>query len=424
MHTPTHRTASAPIALLAGLALGLGGCAQSTRTTAQQEPAPAPAAEPTPPTDDQRQYDPYAHASGNLTGSATIAVAQDPWAQERPADAMDVYRRAFNTELPAAFGDGSPPETYNIDRVTDTDVGSDFDPDVSADGSFIVFASTQHHPSADIYLKRAGRNVITQLTSDPGHDVMPSIAPDGQRVAFASNRSGDWDLYVVSLDGAKPILVTGDSAHELHPSWSPDGTRLVYSRLGPTSGRWELWVVEVDNPSQRSFIGYGLFPEWAPVAGTGDNGADRILFQRSRERNARSFGIWTIDYADGKSFNPTMIASSGEQALINPTWSPDGQFVVYASVPNPGEWAQGEQYARPQTADLWMVDAFGRGRISLTRGASVDIMPTWAPDDRLYFVSNRGGHENLWSMDARPAVLAARQSIEDRNSATVSVPTE
>lgn len=425
MSTPKS-TRMAPASLSAALAVALlAGCAQ-TSTQSTQSPATQPQAQPAPrQSDDQRQYDPYAHAATNLSGSATIAAAQDPWSRdENYANALDIYRRAFNTELPAALADYNAPESYNISRVTETDVGSDFDPDVSSDGSFVVFASTQHNPAADIYLKRRDRNVITQLTSDPGHDVMPAISPDENRIAFSSNRAGNWDIFVVSLDGAKPILVTGDAAHELHPSWSPDGRFLVYSRLGTTSGRWELWVVDVDNPSIRSFVGYGLFPEWCPVPGTGDHGADRIVFQRSRERNERSFGIWTIDFADGKALNPTMVASSGSRALINPTWSPDGQFIVYAAVPNPQEWAAGEQYARPNTADLWMVDAYGRGRVSLTEGRSVDIMPTWGPANTLYFVSNRGGQENLWSMDTAPAVLAARSAIRDGNSATASVPTD
>ena len=422
--TPIARRTGASLAGIAGLAL-LAGCSQSrsAQADADAQNAATPATQTA--TDDQRQYDPYAHSATNLSGSATIAAAQDPWAQDaNRANAMDVYRRAFNSEVPAGLSDYNPPESYNINQITTTDVGSDFDPDIAGDGSFVVFASTQHHPSADIYMKRADRNVITQLTSDSGHDVMPAVSPDGTRVAFASNRSGNWDIYVVSLDGAKPILITSDSAHELHPSWSPDGSRLVYSRLGTNSGRWELWVTNVDNPAKRSFVGYGLFPEWNPVAGTGDNGADRIVFQRSRERNDRSFGVWTIDFADDRSSNPTLIASSGDQALINPTWSPDGQFVVYASVPNPTEWAEGDQYARPGTADLRMVDAWGRGNISLTEGNSVDIMPTWGPGNRLYFVSNRGGQENLWSMDTAPAVLAARNEIRGGNSATASVPTD
>ncbi|MBC7771342.1 MAG: PD40 domain-containing protein, partial [Pyrinomonadaceae bacterium] len=127
----------------------------------------------------------------------------------------------------------------SLAQVTFASQGSDFDPAVSRDGQFIVYASTQHRPTADIYMKSVNGRTITQLTADPGQDVMPTVSPDGKRVAFASNRSGSWDVYVMTSSGGQAVQVTSDPAHELHPSWSPDGTQLVFSRMGPTSGRWE-----------------------------------------------------------------------------------------------------------------------------------------------------------------------------------------
>ena len=41
---------------------------------------------------------------------------------------------------------------------------------------------------------------VTQLTKDPANDVMPAISPDGQWVAFASDRSGNWDIYLIEQE--------------------------------------------------------------------------------------------------------------------------------------------------------------------------------------------------------------------------------
>jgi len=368
-------------------------------------------------------YDPYRAGSPNESGAIVLAGDGRDGPVTHRADAFGMYSDTILGVLPSDGVGGIPTETANISQETFTQVGSDFDPEVSNDGDFVVFASTQHNPNANIYIKRTGRNVRTQLTQDASHDVMPSISPDNRRIAFASNRNGNWDIFVIDRDGGKPLQITNDGAHELHPSWSPDGRSLVFSRLGRASGRWELWVVDADAPAASHFIGYGLFPEWAPVAGTGINGTDQILFQRSRERGERAFGIWTMDYADGQAHRPTLIADSADNALINPTWSPDGRFVVYASVPNPSEWTAG-RYARPTTSELWMVDTHGVTQVSLTSGEAVDLMPTWAPNGKLFFVSNRGGGETLWSMDTGPAVFAAVNGMSDENSATVSVPTD
>lgn len=295
----------------------------------------------------------------------------------------------------------------SLAQVTFAKQGADFDPSISRDGKYIVFASTQHRTTADIYIKSVNGRTVTQLTADPAQDVMPALSPDGSRVAFASNRAGSWDIYVMSVTGGQAVQVTNDPAQELHPSWSPDGSKIVYSRLGQVSGRWEMWVTDIDQPMAAEFIGYGLFPSWCPVPGTGDNGRDKIVFQRSRERGDRAFSVWTVDYKQGDASSPTEIASDPAAACINPAWSPDGQWIVYASVPYSTKTPSVAGAPRPAMADLWMCAVDGSGRVNLTTGRSVNLMPSWGADSRIYFVSDRGGIENIWSIGTEKALLAA-----------------
>ena len=50
------------------------------------------------------------------------------------------------------------------------------------------------------------------------------------------------------------MKLTDERDHELHPSWSPDGRQLIYCKLGSKSGRWEMWVVDTQNPGVRRFL--------------------------------------------------------------------------------------------------------------------------------------------------------------------------
>ncbi len=298
----------------------------------------------------------------------------------------------------------------NATRVSFSEEGSDFDPCVSRDGEKIVFASTQHRHSADLYLKRLNSRAVTQLTTGGSDNVMPAISPDGQRVAFASNRNGNWDIFLMPIGGGQPVQITSDNADELHASWSPDGKQLVFCRLGEASGRWEMWVTDAQNPATSTFIGYGLFPQWCPVAGTGEGGSDKILFQLSRDRGKRTFGIWTIDYANATGRNLTEIAAEPDKALINPAWSPDGRWVCFAEIAAQhlaDDDAPKSREARlPANAGLWMIGADGTGRVNLASGGA-SLMPTWGPDNSVYFVSNRGGYENIWSVNAGTGILSA-----------------
>jgi Tol biopolymer transport system component len=301
-----------------------------------------------------------------------------------------------------------------LSHVTSAPEGADFDPCVSRDGRYIAFASTQHRPTSDIYVKSTTGRTITQLTSDPSNDVMPSFSPDGTRIAFCSNRNGNWDVYVMSMSGGQALQVSSDPSHELHPTWSPDGKKLAFCRLGETSGRWEMWVMDVGGPGSSEFIGYGMFPQWCPMAKTGNDGRDRILFQRSRERGDHAFSVWTVDYRPGDASSPTEIAAAQGQALINASWSPDGTRIVYATIANPNELASASD-KMPQST-LWMTNIDGSQRVLLTSGPFMNLMPTWSTDGRIYFVSDRTGTPNIWSIGTEKAITAATGKSSEKTS--------
>ncbi|MEM9660739.1 MAG: DPP IV N-terminal domain-containing protein [Planctomycetota bacterium] len=327
-----------------------------------------------------------------------------------PVDVFgDVSGRAFAQGNPAA---ADAYDASDLSRVSFSTVGADFDPVISNDGMFSYFASTRHRETADIYRKHVQSRVVTQITTDPGHDVMPALSPDGERIAYASNRQGNWNIYVSSADGGQARPITEESSHELHPSWSPDGRRLVYCRLGPVSQRWELWLVDVDNPMVKQQIGFGLFPEFCPVQGVGTNGADRIVFQRARERGSRLFSVWSMDILGEDAGYLTELASRSDTALINPTWSRDGDRVAYAAVPINAVTAN----AKPDRADIWMVNIDGTGETNLTADDAVNLMPTWGENNQIFFISDRSGTDNIWALAGEEAVLAAGDPFIGINS--------
>ncbi len=414
------------IALAAGT---LAGCAtkQASKPSAANSPQANSASSPAGTTD--RLFDPFAVAlSGDdsvslaptkPTGHERMSLSPKPAAPFKPSSAPHGFLGEVVSGAGSAFNGLDPSKAggENLSQVSFSIEGADFDPCVTPDGNQIVFASTQHRATADLYIKNVLSRVVTQLTNDPSHDVMPAVSPDGTRLAFASNRNGNWDLFVMPTTGGPAVHVTTETSHELHPSWSPDGRFLAFCRLGEVSGKWEIWVTDVGNSGVAHFLTYGLFPQWCPVASTGDNGSDRILFQRSRQRGDRAFGVWTIDYRNGQANNPTEIIANATSACINPAWSPDGKWIAFATVPNPSQWT-GETSARPSSADLWMIASTGDGLVRLTSGKSVNLMPTWSSKNQLFFISDRGGVDNIWSTSMNEPILAASGSLPAMNSAT------
>ncbi|MFM9958823.1 MAG: DPP IV N-terminal domain-containing protein [Phycisphaerales bacterium] len=401
------KTRSAIVLACVPFALVLASCAGSSNSASQAsmqtEPAP------------RRIINPFgssnALASAPSTPPKTELNSDGSRAGISAAPAYDIFGTTPQTQMAGVDEATTFESTENVRRITSSDEGADFDPALSPDGKWVYFASTRHRATSDIYAKRVDGTAITLLTSDASNDVMPAVSPDGRRLAFASNRAGSYDIYVMSVTGGQPVQITSDPGQELKPTWSPDGKSLAFCRVadgrggvGRAADRWEVWVSEVNRPSSTRFLTFGLFPTWQP-------GGNKIAFQRARERGSRYFSVWTIDYTEGEALNPTEVVSSPVAACINPTWSPGGEFIAFSTVISPesastGTVAPAPGRLSPSQADLWIVRADGSSRAPLTAGATSNLSPTWGPGGRVFFVSNRAGVDNLWSIGAEQALMA------------------
>lgn len=312
-----------------------------------------------------------------------VQPAQVAAPESAPAPLVNVFGEFNGAQRAAVTLAGE----IGFQQHTACDEGYDAEVATDPTGKWIVFSSTRHSQQPDIYLQRVEGTSVIQLTSDPAADAQPVFSPDGKRIAFCSTRSGNWDIYVMDIDGRNVEQVTNTPSHEMHPSFSPDGGRLVYCALSPRGAQWELWVMNLGTQEKKT-IGPGLFPAWSP-----QKDADRIAFQRSRQRGSRWFSLWTVDLVNGEPTRFTEIAASANAAVVSPAWSPDGQRLAFATIAQP----TGTQPATgPQ--DIWVASSDGSARQRLTHGQDANLSPAWAVDNRVFFISDRSGHDNIWSV--------------------------
>jgi Tol biopolymer transport system component len=303
------------------------------------------------------------------------------------APSINVFGEFDGVERPAqksvAMG-GFQQHTY-------CDEGYDADACLDPTGHFVAYASTRHSEHTNIYMQRVDGLSVTQLTSEDADDAFPAFSPDGRLIAFSSTRGGNWNLYVMNADGRNVTQITSGPNQDLHPSFSPDGSRLVYCSMGPRGSQWELWIVNLQT-NEKKMVGVGLFPSWSP-----QKDRDVIAFQRARQRGSRWFSIWTMEVADGEAHSVTEVAVSGNAALVCPSWSPDGMRLAFSTIVSPSH-VDGRKLTGQQ--DIWTVNADGTNRHRLTDGNGINASPYWGCDERVYFVSDRGGTECIWSTPA------------------------
>ena len=69
-------------------------------------------------------------------------------------------------------------------------------------------------------------------------------SPDGTRIAYTSDRSGNYDLWVIPAAGGVSTQLTNEPARDIGPSWSPDGRQIAFT--SDRTGQDELWVLTVE----------------------------------------------------------------------------------------------------------------------------------------------------------------------------------
>ena len=213
---------------------------------------------------------------------------------------------------------------------------------------------------------------LRRLTELPGPELQPDISPDGRQVLFASAASGNRDVYLLRVGGARPINLTLNSPGDDHQAtFSPDGEHIAF-RSGREGGG--IFIMGATGESVRRVTAGGFDPAWSPDGRSLAYSTEGIADPYARNIRAE---LWTVDVSTGKSRK----LLDGD--AVQPAWSRDGRIAYWANT--------GGQ------RDIWTVDANGGTPVAVTKDAATDWSPEWSPDGQwLYFASDRGGTMNLW----------------------------
>jgi Tol biopolymer transport system component len=241
-----------------------------------------------------------------------------------------------------------------------------------------------------VELDGSERRVDADLPMAPG-DV--TFSPDGRHLAFGAGLPPFEDVYVHDFAQDLTSRLTTSRASDTRPSWMPDGrVAFVSDREGPDGVRTRaIYAVPVDGSARPSLVvkteRFVQQASWRPDGlmifreGYSDGGTMRDIFLRS----------------PGDTVNRPFLVDSRDEH--SPEFSPDGQWVVYASAER-GD-AESRIYVRA-------LDGSG-GRIPIS--AEPAISPLWAPDGRsLYYRSASGMLVQAvldWS-SGRPTVVERR----------------
>lgn len=216
-----------------------------------------------------------------------------------------------NKELYVVDYDGQ-----NLRRLTSTK-NINLLPRWSPDGREIIFTSYRRN-NPDLYIYSLDSGTTKSLSARTGLNSAASFAPNGNEILVTLSYEGAPKLYLIDRSGKVVRKLTKGTSAETSASFSPDGRKIVFVSDRP--GWPQIYVMNADgsNMERISETGYCDSPVWSPLG-------DKIAYSRGTKSGEHDIVIH--DLSSGQAARLTDGSGKNE----NPSFSPDGKFIVFTS---------------------------------------------------------------------------------------------
>lgn len=138
----------------------------------------------------------------------------------------------------------------------------------------------------EIYIMNVDGSGVRRLTNDPAREDMPRWSPDGKQIVFRSERDGNQEIYIMNSDGSHQRRLTNHPAKDSNPCFSPEGSTILFA--SKRSGNWDLYTMKPDGSNQRKLVQKELLSGGALYSPEGK----RIVFPSAKDG---TFDVYIMD---------------------------------------------------------------------------------------------------------------------------------
>src|SRR6202007_869979 len=246
------------------------------------------------------------------------------------------------------------------------------EPQISPDGKWVAYTVSTPEMDANrnagnIWLVATAGGAPIELTQS-GHDSSPVWSPGGKTLAFLSSRSGDSQVYLLSLKGGEAQRLTKLSTGADLVKWSPDGKTIAFTSGVYPDGKDDDCNSKRDAEKEKNKVKAHV--------------AEHLLYRHWTHWNDGKRSHLFVVPADGTAAPRDLTA--GADYDIPPdersgpgdiNFSPDGKEMCFTAVTDKTE-------AISTNADLFIVPVSGGEAKRITTQPGFDGNPVYSPDGK------------------------------------------
>jgi Tol biopolymer transport system component len=250
-------------------------------------------------------------------------------------------------------------------------------PDWSPDGEKIVYVTPcrqkqETYQGSSLFILDVNSRSRTALPASPGGDFEPAWSPDNKHIAFTSFRDGYMEIYMINLDNNQFTRLTRaqgivGAIYARQPAWNPYGTQIAYvlKRRGLT----QIWVTtdgdaNMGKPNSQLVISgsklLDSLPTWSPDG-------QFVVFNETNFDGTAPYKLMSMRYED-RATRQAVPINIEPLPVVDATFSPDGQWLVFESWPD-----------NSFNQDIYITTVSGANRTRLTTDPGMDFDPVWRP---------------------------------------------
>jgi Tol biopolymer transport system component/imidazolonepropionase-like amidohydrolase len=213
------------------------------------------------------------------------------------------------------------------------------------------------------------------------------VSPDGKTIVF--DMLGD--IYSVPMAGGEAKALTDGIEWNFQPRFSPDGQHIAF--VSDRAGGDNVWVMNADgsNPRAVSEEKEHLVhnPSWSP---DGEYIVAKKGFTSTRSIPAGEIWLFHVSGGGGLQITERPFKDKDQKTMAEPVFSPDGRYIYYSQDTTPGRvW----QYNKDSTGAIFSIQRLDRVKGETDRyvsGPGGAVRPTPSPDGKhLAFVKRIPG---------------------------------
>lgn len=232
------------------------------------------------------------------------------------------------------------------------------------------------------------------IRTDQGTWMDVDVSPDGRSIAFSLLG----DIYTMPITGGTPTRIAEGLAWEIQPRFSPDGNRIAFT--SDRGGGDNIWIMNTDgsNKLQVTKEDFRLLnqPSWSPDG-------QYIVAKKhfTTQRSAGTGEVWLYHVSGGGGVQ--LVKRSSEvlqKELGEPIYAPDGNAIYYTRNTTSGPIFE---YAQDSNAGIFSIERYeiDTGEVTTAVGGyGGAVRPTPSPDGKsIAFVRRDKDKSQLWVKD-------------------------